>query len=456
MLWTVVKRELLDHLMSFRFSAMFVMTFLLMVISVLLFSNRYVHERNEYPKRVEGFVGQDGKIQMGWIACQGGGVVRTIASPLGFIFAAGENALPDEAVMALHGVEVLQRGVEPGDIMNTAGGTDWTYVITVLLSFGAGLLTYKSVSGERRDGTLTLVLANPVSRAVILLGKYVAALLALATVFIVSLLAGVVLLELLGTVPLGPDDWIKIGLFALLSLVFLSVFVFTGLLCSVFTRGPVLSAVAFLFTWMTLIFVIPNLAGILAGLTGEAPTPLKIRETAKTIPDRYTLSPSMGADEVASVKLARESARELLLLSYVRSLVQQVDFGRNLTRVSPASVYSFAAERIASGGTFRLTRFVDNAVRFRQGLLQAVIDADRSDPQSEHRYVPWWCGGNHFSKLAVDPGPAKEFHDTLPSAWEGLSAAFWDIFLLLMYTIIAFAVAFWRFARQDVAPAPGT
>jgi ABC-type transport system involved in multi-copper enzyme maturation permease subunit len=456
MLWIVVKRELLDHVMSFRFSAMFVLTFLLMITSVLVFSAHYERARKEYPQRVEGFVDKDGKVQLGWIACQGGCVVCEVPSPLGFIFAAGEQDLPDQAIMAVHGVGSLQKGVEPGDIMNSPGGTDWTYVITVLLSFGAGLLTYKSISGERRDGTLTLVLANPVSRATILLGKYLAAVLALATVFIVSLIAGVLLLEILGTVPLGADDWIKILLFGILGVIFLSVFVFTGLLCSVFSRGPVLSAVAFLFAWMTLIFVIPNLGGILAGLTGSARTPRQVREAAREIPDRYTLTSAMSANQVASVKLQRESAREELLLSYLRSLMEQVDFGRELTSVSPASLFTTAAERIVGGGTFRLTHFVDNAVRYRQGFLQAIIDADKADPKSEHRYVPWWCGGNHFSMMTVDPGPAKVFRDTLPSAWEGAAAAFWDVFLLLIYTIIAFAVAFWRFARQDVAPAPGT
>ena len=455
MVWTVVKRELLDHLMSFRFSAMFVLTLLLMITGVLVFSARYTRERKEYPQRVEGFVDADGKVHLGWIACQGGSSVRALPSPLGFLFAAGERELPDQAVMALHGLSVVQKAAEPGDIMDSSGGTDWTYVITVLLSFGAGLLTYKSISGERRDGTLTLVLANPVSRATILLGKYLAALVALSTVFIASVLAGVILLEILGKVPIGGEDWMKIGMFVILSLIFLSVFVFAGLLCSVFTRGPVLSAVAFLFAWMTLVFVIPNLGGILAGLAGSAQTPLQVHHAAREIPDRYTLTPSMTADQVASVKLEREGAREQLLLSYLRSLIAQVDFGRELTSVSPASVFSSAAERIVGGGTFRLTRFVGNAVRYRQGFLQAVIEADRNDPKSEHRYVPWWCGGNHFSLLDVDPGPAKEFHDTLPSAGEGFAAALRDIMLLLLYTIIAFAVAFWRFARQDVAPAPG-
>ena len=110
---------------------------------------------------------------------------------------------------------------------------------------------------------------------------------------------------------------------------------------------------------------------------------------------------------------------------------------------------------IVGGGPFRLTRFVENAVRYRRGLLDAVIAADRNDPKSEHRYVPWWCGGNHFSSLKVDPGPAKEFHDVLPSAGEGVAAGLWDIVLLLLYSMIAFAASFWRFARQDVAPAPG-
>lgn len=455
MLWTLVKRELLDHVMSFRFSAIFVLTFVLTTTSVLVFSARHERERREYPSRVEAFVEEDGKVSLGMIACQGGGTVTAIPSPLGFLFSAGERELPDQALMSLHGLSSLQRSAEPGDIMDDPGRMDWTFVITALLSFGAGLLTYKSISGERRDGTLTQVLANPLSRATVLSGKYLAALLALITVFIVSVLAGVILLEILGTVKIGGDDLLKIGLFSLLGIMFLSVFVLTGLLCSVFTRGPVLSAVAFLFTWMTLIFVIPNLGGILAGLTGSPPTPLQVRGEARAIPDRYTLTPSMSADQVASVKLARESAREQLLLSYLRSLVQQVDLGRDLTRMSPASTFSFAAERIAGGGTFRLTHFVDGAVRYRRGFLEAVIAADRNDPKSEHRYVPWWCGGNHFSSMRVDPGEAKEFHDTLPSTGEGLGAAAWDILLLLLYSLIAFAAAFWRFARQDVAPAPG-
>ena len=455
MLRTVIRQELLDHVMSFRFSAITALTLLLMVVSVMVFSSSHALRVREYPGRVEAFVDDEGKVNLFIIASQAGGTVRERPSPLGFCSAAGERELPNEAVMAVHALNAIQRAAEPGEILNTASLLDWTFIVAVILSFGAGLLTYKSVSGERRDGTLALVLSNPVPRATILGGKYIAALGALIVVLLCASLCSLIVLRTSGAVQPGADDWLKLAMFFLLSTLYLSVFVMTGLLCSVFTRSPVLSAVAFVFVWMGLVFVVPNLGGVLAGQLGSVMTPAQVRETARTIPDQYTLSASMNADEAAAVKLRRESAREKLLLEYAQTLVRQVQLGADITLVSPSSVFSSGAEKIVGGGTSRLTHFVHNAVRYRERLFQAILDADRNDPKSEHRYVPWWTGGNHFSQLTVDVGPAKEFRDTFPSSGEGLLAAAWNIVLLVLYNLIAFAVAFRRFVRQDVTPAPG-
>jgi ABC-type transport system involved in multi-copper enzyme maturation permease subunit len=49
--------------------------------------------------------------------------------------------------------------------------------------------TNRAISGERERGTLRLVLSGPISRATVLMGKYLAVLIALA----VALLAGVLL-----------------------------------------------------------------------------------------------------------------------------------------------------------------------------------------------------------------------------------------------------------------------
>lgn len=455
MFWTIVKRELVDHIISLRFSAIVVLTVLLMVSSVLVFSVTYDKAVKEYPRRVDGLVNGDGKVDLGAIPCRGGVTLRRLPSSLAFCSGTGERELPDQVVMAVHGLQAIQRTTEIGDILRGSAHVDWAFVIAVLLSFGAGLLTYKSISGELRDGTLTLILSHPVPRGTVLLGKYFAALLALITALFVAISASLIVLQSLSTMQFRGDDWVKLGLYGLLSVVYLSIFILIGLLCSVFTRSPLISAVAFLFVWTVLVFVIPSLGGILAGQIGNIKTPLQIHEIASAIPDQLSLTPGMGDDEVASVKLRRELAKERLLIEYLQYLVRQVHLGQDLTRISPVSTFSYAAEQIVGGGTFRLIHLVKNAVHFREVFFQAMIEADKQDPESQHRYVPWWCGNNPFSHRVVDLGPAKEFRDRLPSSTAGLQAAFTDLALLIFYNAVLFIITFWRFSRQNVAPVPG-
>ncbi len=455
MFTTIVKREILDHVMSFRFSALFVIMTVLMVTSALVFSSAYEQEVKNYPKRVEAFVDADGKVNLAILPCQSGATVRRLPSPLAFVANAGERELPNQVGMAVHGAKSVDRNADIEDVLGVAQRVDWVFIIATILSFGAGLLTYKSISGELRDGTLSLLFSNPVSRSMVLLGKFTAAFLALSLCLSIAMLAGLVVLQVFGTAALTGADWAKILVFWVLANVYLSLFVLIGLACSVLARGPLFSAVAFLFVWVALVFVIPSLGGILAGETGNVMTPLQVQQAAATIPDRYTLTPGMDPDRVASVKLDRERAEERLLMEYLQSMVRQVRNGQNIARISPAAAFAYAAEEVTGGGTSRLLQFVGNAVRFREGFFQAVLDADRQDPASAHRYVPWWCGDTHFSLRTVDPGPAKNFRDVPPSLPDNIADAFWDLLLLVLYNLLAFAIAFTRFVRADVVPAAG-
>jgi ABC-type transport system involved in multi-copper enzyme maturation permease subunit len=452
---TIVRKEFLDHVMSFRFSALFVITTTLMVTGVLVFSSSYEREMKAYPKRVETFVDAAGMVNLAMIPCMSGGTVRRLPSALAFCADAGESELPNQVGMAIHGIESIERSSEVDDMLGASRRIDWVFVISTVLTFGAGLLTYKSVSGELRDGTLSLLFSNPVPRGTVLLGKYAAALAALSLCFSIAMLVSLIALQVSGGPVFGGPDWAAIILFWVAANVTLSVFVLIGLACSVFARSPLFSAVAFLFVWVGLVFVIPSLGGILAGETGGVMTPLQVQHAAGAIRDRYNLPAGMDADRVASVKLDRELAEERLLLGHLQSMVQQVRNGQNIARLSPAAVFTYAAGEITGGGLPRLLQFVDNAVRYREGFFAAILEADRQDPESAHRYVPWWCGGNPFSTRTVDPGPAKQFRDVPPSVADNIAAGLWDLLLLALYNLLAFAVAFTRFLRADVVPAAG-
>lgn len=452
MWWTIVQKELKEHITSFRFLALFVLTVLLMMVSVLVFTVDYERAVETYPRRVEQWVGEDGKTYLNGVACRTGGMVRQFPLSLAFCSGVTERVFPNQVSMAVHGLRGIYRSSGTGTIFASAAHVDWGFVITVLLSFAGGLLTYKGISGEIRDGTMTQLLSNPLSRATVLLGKYLAALLVLTAALVIAMLCGLIVVQSMGTVNLSSDDWVKLGIFTLAGVAYLSLFILLGLCCSVFARRPLTSAVTFLFIWTCLVFVIPNLGGMLTQQIGHTSTPLQMKTAADAIPDRYPLHAGLSSEESAAIQLQRQYARERLLIEYAQALGQQVHFGQNLTRISPASTFSYATEHLISGGAARLTHFINNAVRFREGFLQAMIEADKEDPDSEHLYIPTSCGQNNFSKRTVDLGPAREFRDVPPSSLEGFQAALLDLSLLLLYNAVLFIAAFLGFSRQDVAP----
>ena len=451
MLWKIVKRELREHLLSFRFAVILALTLLLMVASAMVFSVGYGNALRDYPRRVEGLVDEEGKTNLQGVPCSGFNVRRM---PVEMAFCAGSAAreLPQGANLNANEMSSISRR---GTIEGALGGSahvDWVFVVAAVLSFGAGVLTYRSISGELQDGTLALVLANPVSRGVVFVGKYLAALLTLGMSLTIGGVLGLLVLRWLAPVDFGAEEWLKLALAGVLSLLYLSCAVLIGLHCSVFGRSPVISAVTFLFIWAALVFVVPNLGGVLVGQLRPVDRQAQIHAAFVAVDERLPHEPGMDAFALAEVDRERAQAQERVLIQYIDELVRQVRLGRHLTRISPASTFTYAVEEATGGGIGRLEKFVDNVVRFRRGVFTAVVEADREDPESEHRYRPYYCGGSQFSQRKVDLGPAKEFKDPPPSSAEGLEAALLALALLVLYNGVLFLVTYLRFVRQDVAP----
>ena len=148
MFWTIVRKELVEHIGSFRFLTVFVLTILLMVTGVLVFSVQYERAIEEYPRRMKGLVDEEGKTHLRNVPCKAVSGVRRFPSDLAFCSGAGERELPNEAAIAVHGLRSLFRTSDIGELLGGSAYVDWAFAITVLLSFAAGLLTYKGISGE--------------------------------------------------------------------------------------------------------------------------------------------------------------------------------------------------------------------------------------------------------------------------------------------------------------------
>jgi hypothetical protein len=137
---------------------------------------------------------------------------------------------------------------------------NWVF-IGVLMSFFAILFTFDAIAGERARGTLSLILSNTVSRGQVLVGKYLGAFVTLMVPLVMGILLNLLIILLIGSIPFGSADWLRIlgivGLFAL----HISVFIFLGLFFSSRVSNAITSLVWLLLTWVCLAFVFPSLLG---------------------------------------------------------------------------------------------------------------------------------------------------------------------------------------------------
>lgn len=138
----------------------------------------------------------------------------------------------------------------------TAGLLNLIMIVVPLMALTAGA---GSIAGERERGTLLFMLAQPISRTQVLLGKFVG----LAAALVCSLCIGfgisaAVLAWRTGGIGVGTYAML-VGFTALLALCMLSV----GLLISVLSRRSMMATGIGLFAWLALVFL--SDLGIMAG-----------------------------------------------------------------------------------------------------------------------------------------------------------------------------------------------
>jgi ABC-type transport system involved in multi-copper enzyme maturation permease subunit len=138
---------------------------------------------------------------------------------------------------------------------------DFVSVLVIIMSLMAFLFTYDICTGERESGTLKMMLANPVSRSAILMGKLLGTFLTLVPMLIFSFGLCLLVIILHTSIAFSASEWIRIGVMIFFSVVFLILFMIIGLFVSSRVKQSSTSIVICLIVWVIFLFIIPNLAG---------------------------------------------------------------------------------------------------------------------------------------------------------------------------------------------------
>jgi len=311
-------------------------------------------------------------------------------------------------------------------LLSTYLSMDFITVLAVVLSLLALLFTYDSASGEREQGTLKLVLANSIPRHSVLLGKVLGVCLTLLPILLFCYLLCALAITLSPAVAFAPDDWLRLGLIVLASILYFAVFAFLGLFVSSIVRNSAAGLVVCLLAWVFFLFVAPNAAGFLAGSLVETPSE-KVLATATW---DFTKEQWQKADELrgkvpegayswgnerreqdgaVELKVAnaalmewyRQGNRavyEYILASADTRWQMEKDFldrqdrqrrlAERLSMVSPSQVFILLCNSLCRTDVESYRRFLEQARSYREELIQFLRDKNLFDSYRFFTPVP--------------------------------------------------------------------
>jgi ABC-type transport system involved in multi-copper enzyme maturation permease subunit len=471
MLYQIVRKEILENLMSLRFTFSLILTISLFAVSSFVFVDSHREQLDDYWKKMNenllGFREQSDHLYKLAFYEQ-----NSYRKPKLLTLCAGgfEESLPSRFVFNAFSMSLPQLAGQSNFTLPRFTDLDWAYIVSLIFSFIALVFAYDSICGEKEKGTLRLMLAGTTPRATILLGKYLGLMLTLGISLLLGILVNLVIVVTLRIDIIGPAVWMKIISIVVLSFLYLSIFVFLGLFVSTRTARSSISMAALLLIWVVLIILIPSLGRVCSDRLIHSPDVEEFDRAKSEAIRRVDDDMSAGkfgeraGARTSNIKECNPPARaryanagadamNRVIEELHNRMVAQAIVGRNLTCISPAVIYQRASEAIAGVGINHCVNLFQQIKQYQVQLKDYIRDRDREDPDSLHllfdeeNSVAEW---NAISKRSVSFDSVPKFQERDLALGRSLKLAIWDIGLLVLFNLVFFTASFVSFLRYDV------
>jgi ABC-type transport system involved in multi-copper enzyme maturation permease subunit len=469
MMRTLFVKEIRDAFASRRFWVILALCLVLIPLGIAVSLKDYQTRLQNYREALRIY--REGTKQVQDILYGGGAKAFAPPASLSFMSLGLELVLPNVA-------ETPAGQVDPPVVMRVnsnqgydnlyeffSGPLDLVFVVTVVMSLLAVILTFGAVSGEKESGTLGLVLSNSVSRAKVILAKVTANGLVLIVPFLLTMFASLMIIQLrAGSVLSDGGSWTSVGLGVLISILLVGVFSNLGLLISSLTKQSVPALIVLLLAWAFLYGVYPRLSVVAAEsiypLKSEAHVTLEkaqvrrdieigrdteIDRAAKTMPqDLKSEAFKAGRREQQEI---RDRYRAKLEESW-RKIDRDIEGRRtfqyalinDIARLSPVSSFMSAMAEVSRTSWLEFRQFKSLVGQYEDVLNREIFDKEHFTKFSR---------GQLASNSADPRAPAPVFN-YLPMREDHLVRnVLPDVALLLLFNFILFAGAFVVFLRYD-------
>lgn len=268
MIWKIAKKEFFNNLLTFRFTfGTLILIFL--VLAITLASVRgFLNLREEY---LLGLQANESQLAENRVYCTIEYEVTKPPEVLSILNLGVTNRLGDSVKMSLRQIPSAEKKyAQENPLLNIFTSLDLTLVYKIVISLLAMLFAFDVISGEKESGTLKLLIAQGASRFKVIVGKYIGNMLTLFSSFFISLFIAFLII-VLHFPNLEALDWVRILLYAVMTMFYISLFFLLGLVVSALTKKASHSLIFCLFIWIFFVIIIPNLSTYIATVIKPVP-----------------------------------------------------------------------------------------------------------------------------------------------------------------------------------------
>ncbi len=463
---TIIRREFLEHAQSLQFMVLLVLSLALFAGNGLIFIESYGVRMDSYQKNLAFMDSWKSTVRL---------ELFRLPNSLVFVAEGGDNKRPSEYYLLPGGQVTAGSPNLRAFKLPPVPPLDWSFIIGVLFSLYAILLGYSSISGEREQGTLRLVLSNSLGRAKLLAAKYISILL----VLLVPLLAGALLslTIIAGFLPqlLTLANVSRAGLVFIIALAYISLFALLSLLFSALIPRSALVLLVLLAIWVVFSVIIPSSSVIIGEKLAAAPReiqtarmfePMVDKEISAKIEEIVKRGERGGFKTEEDMRAAADRAFEegqvkvnQFYGDFRRAQRQRLEAVRDLSRLSPAALFQYAAEGVVRSGPGGEDQFLQQV-----GDYSRVYDAYILKKLGQVVPASNFSFGESVTfngkKISLDSPEPREyegdksdfpvFSERQASIGAGLKSALGDLLGLVLWNIILAGLAFSAFLRTDV------
>ncbi len=476
MLAQFIRKEILDSLLNRRFMALAVFSVVLMPLSAVINYEYYLARRASFDNQYNEFQ-----------ETRNPSDVRGYRAPelLSVLARGTEPYMPLYYAFGTGGDNVGE--TQPGNIeaedfrlLSALGSIDFLFLVQIVFSLLAILLSFDMVAGEKERGTLKAVLANPVPRDSILLGKLLGGFFVLFLVFLIGALLLFLMLVLFDSRFLAAPSLGPLLVIFGVSVLFLAGFYTLGLMVSAFCHSTRTAIVALLVVWVLLQLVIPKAGEMIAKVVQPVRSEEAVRvdkanlfaelqdrqmdrggEMYKRLFATEQLRSSLINQETPEGERFRQEYKALvedlwkerntrlraINQDYAREQLVQRRLASSLALLSPAAAYGFLVSDAAGTGDLAYEQYLNDVADY-YALLDRTVLAQLRDSQVRVRIE----GGALWMNVGERPDwtEVPEFTTTQNNLAQVMQTSVWAFVSLLVYLVLPFLIAYVAFLRYDV------